>query len=101
MAYAGGGRQGAEQQFFSPMGAGVGAVFNGPGAAKAASPAPPPPLRVPPPGPLAGAAAGTPTKLAAQDLYWRWFQMADSGGCSAAPPLPCALSDPPSVWGLR
>lgn len=61
------------------MGAGVGAVFTPPVA-------PPQPLQ--PRG--SGTAAGTPSKLVAQELYWRWFQMADTGAraCSqAVPPL--------------
>lgn len=60
------------------MGAGVGAVFTPPPSA----PPPPPQLRHPP----AGTAAGTPSRLAAQELYWRWFQMADAGG------LTCVLA---------
>ncbi len=54
----------AGETFFSPMGSGVGAV--------AGSTATPPPSRV-------GSAVGTPSKLAAQELYWRWFQIADTG----------------------
>ncbi|EFN59109.1 hypothetical protein CHLNCDRAFT_33853 [Chlorella variabilis] len=49
------------------MGSGVGAVF----------PAAPPGAATPPP-PLVSSAAGTPSKLVAQELYWRWFQMADT-----------------------
>lgn len=56
------------ETFFSPMGSGVGAVVPGP----AAAPTPPPP-------PPVSNAAGTPRKLVAQELYWRWFQMADKG----------------------
>ena len=65
MAYRGPG----EHEFFSPMGANMGAVH---GPAGTPPPAPPP---------RGSAAAGTPPKLAAQEMYWRWFQMADAGVC--------------------
>ena len=75
MAFSGSGaRRAGDQQFFSPMGAGVGAVFSTPGA-----PAGPPPR--PAIGGLPGAPAGTPPKLAVHDMYRRWFQMADAGAC--------------------
>ena len=56
------------ETFFSPMGASVGAVFPSPGAAT----------------PPSAVAAGTPSKLAAQELYSRWFQMADTGAAGVA-----------------
>lgn len=73
MAFSGSGsRRAGDQQFFSPMGAGVGAVFGAPGA-----PAGTPPR--PAVGGPVGAPAGTPPKLAVNDMYRRWFQMADAG----------------------
>ena len=65
-----------EQQFFSPMGAGVrGDVFTPTGGAGT----PPPPGQGPSPRAIRSDAAGTPGKLAAQEMYWRWFQLADAG----------------------
>jgi hypothetical protein len=56
------------ETFFSPMGSGVGSVVSPKGG--------PSPLSSPA---LVSSAAGTPRKLAAQELYWSWFQIADEG----------------------
>lgn len=75
MAFSGGGaRRAGDQQFFQPMGAGVGAMFGAP----AQPPQPVAAPRAPAGGP--STPAGTPPKLALHDMYRRWFQMADSGG---------------------
>ncbi|KAL4430913.1 hypothetical protein ABPG75_006169 [Micractinium tetrahymenae] len=73
MAFSGSGvRRAGDQQFFSPMGAGVGAVFGTPGTPGG------PPQQRPTVGGPASAPAGTPPKLAVHDMYRRWFQMADA-----------------------
>lgn len=79
MAYGGApGRRAGEEAFFSPMGAQLPAVIGGQPAG-----AGPPPLALGRGVPPSSTAAGTHSKLAAQDVYWRWFQMADRGA------LPC------------
>lgn len=97
MAFAGApGRRAGEEAFFSPMGMQLPAVIGGqPGGG-----APPLPLgRGPPP---SSAAAGTNSKLAAQDLYWRWFQMADRGALwqASRPAVPGGLTAglPSASW---
>lgn len=79
MAFGGApGRRAGEEAFFSPMGAQLPAVIGGhPTGA-------PPPLALGRGLPPSSAAAGTHSKLAAQDLYWRWFQMADRGALVSA-----------------
>lgn len=81
MAFAGApGRRPGEEAFFSPMGAQLPTVIGGQTAAAAA----PPPLALGRGLPPSSTAAGTHSKLAAQELYWRWFQMADSGALPVA-----------------
>lgn len=70
-------RRGEEHAFFSPMGAGVGAVFTPPASTAALAQQQQQQQRGP--SSAMGAGAGTPSKLAAQEMYWRWFQMADTG----------------------
>ena len=70
------------ETFFSPMGSGVGAVFPTLPPGGTAATLPPPPL--------VSNAAGTPSKLVAQELYWRWFQLADMG--THQPPAMCHAS---------
>lgn len=94
MAFAGApGRRAGEEAFFSPMGAQLPTVIGGQAAGAAA----PPPLALGRGLPPSSTAAGTHSKLAAQELYWRWFQMADSGASHALPaaaPLSSACASP-------
>lgn len=70
MAFNAGGRRAGDQQFFQPMGAGVG--FGAPQGTTTTTA-----LQQQRPAPPAGAGAGTPSQLALHDMYRRWFQMAD------------------------
>ena len=95
MAYGGApGRRAGEEAFFSPMGAQLPAVIGGQPAGAA-----PPPLALGRGVPPSSTAAGTHSKLAAQDVYWRWFQMADRGALAVlrAVMAPLALLSPPAL----